>query len=255
MLKHTLLLLLSAGVLVESAQAQDLRSWLGRWEDSSAPKIVAQYRSQPVAMVPLLRQMNATQSKDKREEIVDSLVRRAAATTAGPNSALHALVGAGRRAVEPEDGPPVPGILDRLIRMFQDTDPNATGGALARARIAGDMLEMPEHTRSLDFLIKVAMTETRGVGQAAMRAMLAEVDPKNNRPRATTPAEIAETKAALRSLWDRFSAEPLLSPLPGSLILEGPPSEVIPDEYARLALENYAQENGWGGGRKRPTRD
>ncbi len=247
MLKHTLLLLLGSVTFAPQVSGQVSAARATDWRDSSARQIVVNLdRLDPMA---ILRQIGKPQPRAKLDEIADSLAQRAAAVTLSreSNDALGALVRAGRRSLLFDEGTPLPGVLDRLIRIDRElppANPERTGALLF-------MLQMPEHTKALDYLLSVA-TSTATASVTALSAMLAEVNPENKLPRATPPTEIADTRAALRALWDRYSAEPLPPITPYTMIPDtGFPSKVIPNDDARQALEDYARRNNWGGGRKR----
>ncbi len=243
------LVLAGATTLANSAFAQDSRTLLGRWEDSSAAKVVAQYRSDPTKMVWLLRQVDTPQSRQKLDEIADSLTRQAITfgrSTRGLNLAVRALIDAGAKSLPSEKGTPLPGVLDRLIHI--DRELQATNSS--RVATLFLMLRLPEHTRAVEYLLSVVTSPTVA-SVTALGTMIDELTPGQMSFPASSAADIAETRTALKALWDRYSAEPLPPPTNPPVIYEfGFPSRVIPNDDARVSLEHYARLNNWGGGRK-----
>ncbi len=191
------LVLAWATTLVSSASAQDARSWLARWEDSSAAAVMRGLGSNAA-----LRQVRGPLPATVLDAIADSLVQRVlrpVATSANDRfiAALYpieSLVFSGRPE---EGGVPYAGAQAQLIRIVEQTDEPRIARSVMR-----QLLGVGPLPSAIDYLVRKALQPDTVTAGNATLALYQAWEPGMINQRPTTAAELDLVRAGLKRIWE-----------------------------------------------------
>ena len=232
MLMRTYVHIAALGLIAYPMAGQPVR----RLADSSPVAIMRVARG-PAEIVPVLRQRDGAQPKQKLDELGDSLTQRIikSAVSKTASEEFRALLEAGY-ASGLAPGEPYQGSIDRLLRIHRESPPSALA---TRATALQMTIAVVGFERASPYLRSVA-TSTDATAYVAMGVLRLVADSTYKYATATT-AQRDATRSFLRQLWQK--SDESVAFLPGNGHYRGKPE--VPDGRAYNELYQYARLQGW----------